>query len=148
LVGSTFLFGGLATSPYGSGPLIPLELLVLALLAFFSTIGRELIKGIEDMAGDRRAGVRTFPLVHGPQKAARLAASFLGAAVLLSPLPYVAGVFGDLYLLPLSGSIPAFLLAAVLILREPKPEVAARSSVACKVGMGMGLLAFLAGALS
>ncbi|MFN4133659.1 MAG: UbiA family prenyltransferase, partial [Candidatus Hadarchaeales archaeon] len=58
LVGSTFLFGGLSTSVYRLGAVVPSELLVLVLMAGLSTVGRELIKAIEDVEGDRRCRLR------------------------------------------------------------------------------------------
>ena len=148
LVGSTFLFGGVAISPYGSGPLVPTELWVLVLMAALSTVGRELIKGIEDMPGDRKLGLRTFPLTYGARKAAVVSALFILTAVGLSPIPYLEGIFGRAYLLPLLASIGFFLAATALILWKPDPKQAKRASLACKLGMGLGLAAFLAGALS
>jgi len=65
LVGSTFLFGGLAVSEIS-------VVGILAIMAVLSTVGRELIKGIEDMRGDRKLGLRTFPLRYGAGKAAVL----------------------------------------------------------------------------
>lgn len=148
LVGSTFLFGGLATETLRAGPIIPTELLVLVLMAALSTAGRELIKGIQDMQGDRELKFKTFPLVHGAAKAAALAIGFIGAAMALSPLPYLQGIFGWQYLVLVAVSIAAFIAAAGIIARSREPESAGRASLACKVGMGLGLLAFLAGVFS
>lgn len=145
LVGSTFLFGGLATIYLRTGPIIPIQLLVLVLMVAFSTVGRELIKAIEDMPGDRKLRFRTFPLRHGTDKAAALAIGFIGAAIILSPLPYVSGIFGRAYLALVGLSITVFITAAAIIAHNRKPEVARRASLACKIGMGLGLLAFLAG---
>ena len=148
LVGSTFLFGGLATGIPQNGPLIPNELLILVFMAALSTVGRELIKGIEDMRGDRKLGFRTFPLRHGAGKAAALAIGFIGAAIAISPLPYVLDIFGWAYLALVVPSIAAFIAAAAIIVRSRNPKAAGRASLACKIGMGLGLLAFLAGVLA
>ncbi len=148
LVGSTFLFGGLATAYLRVGPLIPSGLLILVLMSALSTVGRELIKGIEDMRGDRKLRFKTFPLRHGSGKAAVLAIGFIGTAIIISPLPYLLGIFGWTYLAPVGLSIAAFIAAAAIIARSQKPEVASRASLACKIGMGLGLLAFLAGVLA
>jgi len=80
LVGSTFLFGGLAVGPLGAVG-------ILASMAALSTIGRELIKDVEDMPGDRELGLRTLPLTHGVRVATWLAMLFIAAAMTLSPLP-------------------------------------------------------------
>lgn len=145
LVGSTLLFGGLATAHLRAEPLIPSGLLVLVLMASLSTIGRELIKAIEDMKGDRELGFKTFPLGHGVGKTAVLAIGFLGAAIALSPIPYLLGIFGWQYLALLIISIIAFLVAIGIMVRSRGPKAAGKSSLACKIGMALGLLAFLAG---
>lgn len=141
LVGSTFLFGGLAVETLGGG------ILVLVFMAASSTVGRELIKGIEDMRGDRKLGFRTFPLQHGTGKTAALAVGFIVAAVIVSPLPYALGVFGWAYLFFVFPSIAIFTCAGVIIARDQKQRSARVSSLACKIGMGLGLLAFLMGAI-
>lgn len=145
LVGSTLLFGGLATAHLRTGPLIPSGLLVLVLMASVSTIGRELIKAIEDMRGDRKLGFKTFPLSYGVGKTATLAIRFLGVAIAISPVPYLLGIFGWLYLALLIISVVAFLVAIVIIARSRDLKAASKASLACKIGMGLGLLAFLAG---
>jgi geranylgeranylglycerol-phosphate geranylgeranyltransferase len=142
LVGSTFLFGGLATV----GPLIPSELLLLVLMASLSTVGRELVKAIEDMKGDRKLGFKTFPIRHGAGKAAALAVVFIGAAVVISPLPYLFGIFGWQYLTLVSFSIAVFLVGAGTIALSQGPNAAEKASLMCKVGMGLGLIAFMVGA--
>jgi len=148
LVGSTLLFGGLAVAPYGVGNLVPTELWVLVLMAALSTVGRELIKGIQDMPGDRKLRVQTFPLTHGEKKAAIVAVAFILGAVVLSPIPYIQGIFGQAYLIPLLLSIGSFLTACGLILWKQNPMVGGWASLACKIGMGFGLVAFLAGVFS
>lgn len=145
LVGSTFLFGGLAI---GDLSLYKLEIIgTLAAMAALSTVGRELIKDIEDMRGDRKPGFKTFPLCHGSRGAAALAVAFIAAAVLISPLPYMFLGFGRVYLVIVMLSVAAFAAAAVIILRGQKVKAARRASFTCKIAMGLGLLAFLAGAL-
>lgn len=138
LVGSTFLFGGLAVGRLG---LVG----VLALMAALSTAGRELIKDIEDMRGDKRLGLRTFPLTHGPRAAAWLAAGFLASTSALAPLPYAMGL-GRVYLVLVLVSIGFFGAASALAIRD-LPKGAGRASRICRAGMGWGVLAFLAGAL-
>lgn len=146
LVGSTFLFGGLSTRVYAAGTLISMSLLILVLMAALSTMGRELIKAIEDMPGDKKMGFKTLPLEHGHRVAAVLAVVFILAAIMLSPIPYIQGIFGDYYLYLLVPSIASFLAACATILAGPKR--AGVASLGCKIGMGLGLFAFLAGTIS
>jgi geranylgeranylglycerol-phosphate geranylgeranyltransferase len=144
LVGSTFLFGGLAAK---NAPKLQ-ALGVLSAMAAVSTVGRELIKDIEDMKGDSKIGLKTFPLSHGPRLAAALAIVFIVAAIVLSPVPYLLDLFGKFYLTLVMISVLIFIGAAVIVARDQSPEVAGRASLACKVGMGIGLIAFLAGAIA
>jgi geranylgeranylglycerol-phosphate geranylgeranyltransferase len=146
LVGSTFLFGGFAIASLGAIPVIPSELLILVLMASLSTVGRELIKAIEDIKGDQKLGLGTFPIRHGAEKAAVLAVGFIFAAIAISPLPYLLGSFRWQYLALVMVSIVAFLIAAMIIAQSWEPKAAAKASLACKLGMALGLLAFIVGA--
>ena len=92
LVGSTFLFGGAAVGDLGTP-------VVLAALAGVSTFTREVIKDVEDMAGDREEGLRTLPIAIGEREALWLATGVLAVAVAASPIPYLLGTFGIAYLL-------------------------------------------------
>jgi geranylgeranylglycerol-phosphate geranylgeranyltransferase len=91
LVGSTFLFGGAAV---GS----PRAVVVLAALAGLSTFTREVIKDVEDVAGDREEGLATLPIAVGERRALWIGAAALLVAVAVSPLPFVAGTLGAAYL--------------------------------------------------
>lgn len=140
LVGSTFLFGGLAIEELSAVG-------ILAAMAGLSTVGRELIKDIEDMPGDRKLKMDTFPLRHGARKAAVLAAAFIVAAIVLSPVPYLQRIFPWQYLIPLAAAIAVFICAAAMVLWNQKPKSAGYASLGCKIAMGLGLLAFLVGTL-
>jgi len=146
LTGSALIFGGFAAYFYYGSSLLPAEILLLALMAGLSTVGRELIKGIQDMPGDRKVKLGTFPLKHGAGKAAALAIVFMAAAMAISPVPYLLGIFGWEYLALVAVSIAAFVAAAVAIARGRDTKAAGRASLGCKAGMALGLLAFLAGA--
>lgn len=140
LVGSTFLFGSLAVGRWET-------VSILAIMAAFSTAGRELIKDIEDMTGDRKSYSESFPLTHGKTKAAGLAIAFTIVAIALSPAPYLLGMFGRSYLPPLTASVVAFIIGTNIIRKDQNSENASRASLAYKIGMGIGLIAFLIGSL-
>lgn len=91
LVGSAFLFGGAAVGSPGAS-------LVLGVLAGLSTFAREVIKDVEDVAGDRAEGLQTLPIAAGERTALVVAAVALGVAVLASPVPYLRATFGVAYL--------------------------------------------------
>ena len=53
------------------------------IFAFVATLTREIIKDIEDMEGDQKTGLRTYPIVHGMESARNL-------SVLISFILFVA----------------------------------------------------------
>jgi geranylgeranylglycerol-phosphate geranylgeranyltransferase len=91
LGGSTFLFGAAAVGRVREGA-------ILFALAALSTFAREVIKDVEDVAGDRSEGLRTIPIAYGTNVAYVIAAVALAVAVFASPVPYVTGTFGVPYL--------------------------------------------------
>lgn len=79
----TFIYGLYAAT--STPPTLNLPYLLL-MVSFLATMGRELVKGAIDVAGDVRAGVRTVANVHGVRTALVLAVVFTLIAVFISPL--------------------------------------------------------------
>jgi geranylgeranylglycerol-phosphate geranylgeranyltransferase len=77
-----FIFG----SVVAKNTVVPSAAL-LSLLAFFSGIGREVMKGIEDVEGDAIRDVKTIARVRGVKAAARFSAILFLFSVFLSILP-------------------------------------------------------------
>lgn len=100
LGGSAFLFGGAAVEDLTA----PGILFIIAMLA---TLSREIIKDVEDVAGDRESDLRTLPIVVGSRWALVSAAVSLCLMALLTPFPYLYGTLGAVYLLLV---IPATLI--------------------------------------
>jgi geranylgeranylglycerol-phosphate geranylgeranyltransferase len=93
LTGSTFLFGGAAVGRVDDPAVV-----VLFALAALATLSREIVKDVEDIAGDRTEGLATLPIVVGEGASLRIGAAVLAAAVAASAVPYLMGTFGLLYL--------------------------------------------------
>ncbi|MCH7691327.1 MAG: geranylgeranylglycerol-phosphate geranylgeranyltransferase, partial [candidate division Zixibacteria bacterium] len=91
----TFLTGGLAVDESLTfalpGPIIP------ALFAFFFHLAREILKDVEDIEGDRRVGIRTFPQVVGESRAVLAVLVLFFIMVVLTFIPVLAGWFGKAY---------------------------------------------------
>ncbi len=135
LVASLFIFGGLAV--YDS-PAALQRILWLAVLAFLSTVGREVIKDIQDVRGD--VDRRTLPMRIGERGASRLAALTLTLAVALSFVPWSLGVLGSYYLYVVLVADAMFIYAALNVFRNP-----AASQRTAKYAMMVALVAFLVG---
>ena len=139
LVGSLFLFAGVSVFRSSTAPLVRTSL--LAALAFFTTVGREITKDIQDVRGD--VDRRTLPRRIGIRPAGWAAAlSFLvGVLLSLAPLPlHVLSVAYAALVIPADGM---FIYAALHSAANP-----ARSQCVAKYGMIVALAAFLAGALA
>ncbi len=113
LGGSTFLFGAAAVGQ------ITEAVVVLFFLAALSTVAREIIKDVEDIAGDRREGLNTLPIAVGERPALWLAICLLAIALLASPLPYIQGTFGWPYLVVVALSDLAMAYAATESFTDP-----------------------------
>ena len=138
LVGSLFLFAGVAVF---AGDLLALERAgLLALLAGLATLGREITKDIEDMAGD--VDRRTLPQRIGANAAGRVAAAALVTGVVLSILPWWLGVLPLAYVAVVLLADGMFIYAALYSAANP-----ARSQRVTKYAMVVALAAFLAGGL-
>ncbi|WP_276257389.1 geranylgeranylglycerol-phosphate geranylgeranyltransferase [Haloglomus litoreum] len=134
LGGSTFLFGGAAVG----GDLSTAG--VLFALAALSTFAREVVKDVEDVAGDREEGLNTLPIAVGERRALVVAALALGLAILASPLPYVTGTFGAAYLVLV---LPADGVMAYAAYESFADATAGQSRL--KYGMFLAMASFVVG---
>lgn len=139
LVGSAFLFGGAAVGGIS-------ESLPLFLVAFAATLGREVAKDVEDLPGDS-GRAETLATALGSMRASQVAALSMGITVLVSPLPYLAGVLGPVYL-PFAAVADALLLyASFRLAMNPDEEGAAAAQRLVKLAMVAALAGFVAGSL-
>jgi geranylgeranylglycerol-phosphate geranylgeranyltransferase len=139
LVASLFLFGGVSVFQSSTIPLVRAG--TLAALAFFTTVGREITKDIEDMAGD--VDRRTLPRRIGVRRAGLAAAAALGLGVVLSLVPLVLGVLSVWYAILVIPADGMFIYAALHSAANPS-----RSQRVTKYAMIVALVAFLAGAFA
>ena len=137
LTGSTFLFGGAAVG----GRLE--SVFVLFALASLATFAREVVKDVEDVAGDREEGLRTLPIVYGERGSLVVATVVLVLAVLASPAPYLLGTFGLPYLLIVLPADAGMLYAAYESFEDPSTGQAH-----LKLGTYVAALAFVVGRAS
>jgi len=161
LTGSTFLFGGAAMNNL----VLPIW---LALLAGLSTISREIVKDMEDVEGDRKGFLKRLtskfkdsvsaPIAErfgvttkGVQmrinkgRALFLAAFTLLLSVALSPLPYLFGILGFNYLIAVIPTDLLFLIAILQINRINGKSNYKSIQRTIKLGMFLGLIAFIIG---
>ncbi len=135
LTGLVFLYGGAAAGA-------PLLMAPFAAMAFFATLSREVIKDMEDVAGD--VDRRTLPQTHGLPFSSVVARSAVGVAIAVSAVPF-------LWFLPL-GSVAGIMYLGLVLVADAVFVVSiaylpARlhwEQTMSKVAMTVALFAFLA----
>lgn len=137
LTATAFLFGGAAVWAME-------KTLILAILAFLATLGREIAKDIEDIKGDTDR--YTLPMKHGTKKAGVLASSAIVLGVIISPLPVISGIFqgaGSFYYILAIAVADAIFIYCIVLLLTGKDT----ASTTIKGAMLIALMAFLAGGI-
>lgn len=107
LCGTALLYGGASVSSMDSA-------LVPAGFALLFTLGREILKDVEDMEGDSASGAQTIPILWSARNSILLATSVYLVLIALSPLPYIAGLYGLRYLLAVVTVVDLPLLAVIV----------------------------------
>ena len=136
-----FIYGGFVVgSPTWS-------LGIFSLLAFLSSMGREIVKGIVDVAGDSAKGVRSLAVTKGVAIAAKYGAAMFVLAVALSAVPLAIGIVSFYYVPLVVICDVGFLLTTYSVLTNSSPRNAKRNKSYVLLWMTFGLLAFLVGTI-
>ena len=145
-----FPYGALAAGDLGRS-WIP------ALFALLFHTGREIVKDIEDVAGDRLRGDHTLPLRWGRNRAGWIAAAVYLLLLAIAWIPFFTGLYGAAYALalaPVNGLVIYVLVQ--LYSRHAHPDNPAKIAAGradhrlgrlLKIGMFLGLLAVVLGEL-
>lgn len=135
ILGLTFLFAGAAFGHLGI-------MWVPAGLAFGFNLLREVVKDVEDVAGDAWEGVGTFAVRFGTPAGIKMIFVLTIFLMLGSLLPYILGVYGVTYLAALIIGVEFPLLYTLIYLfKHPNPEGCSWVAKVLKVDIFLGLLA-------
>jgi geranylgeranylglycerol-phosphate geranylgeranyltransferase len=133
LTGMLFIFGGAVVGMMD-------RTLIIALMAGLATLGREIIKDIEDVEADFDRN--TLPKRIGKRNAGIVGSVAFAVAVALSPVPYLTNMFGPGYLLVVLAADAIFIYCSIVHFRNPT-----RGQQFAKYAMLIALVAFLVGGL-
>lgn len=136
-----YIYGSVALSNYA----INLGYL-LALTSFLAGLGREVLKGLSDIAGDKIRNIRTVAISLGVDVAKKIAGILFLLAVISSVLPITFGVLGRailpyIVLVAIPDAIFLYLAYRVLSLRNERDSL--RLKGIALAGMMSGLIAYL-----
>lgn len=147
-----FIYGALAAQAGLAQLALPVKLdgwqagLFPAMFSFLMHFGREVIKDIEDQAGDAARRARTLPLAYGlgaAQITATLAFVFL---LVVTVVPFYLGIYGATYFwIILFGVDPVLLLAIYGLWKNPVRQRMRQLSAVLKADMLVGLAAIYCG---
>lgn len=141
-----YIYGSVALGNY----LINLGYL-LALTSFLAGLGREVLKGVADIEGDRVRNVRTVAISYGIGAARSLVAGLFLLAVASSSIPVILGLLGRalpvyLVLIAITDGVFIYLTYRVLSLRNERDSLGLKRIALG--GMMLGLVAYLVSGLS
>lgn len=123
------------------------SVLIFVFMAFLSNTGREITKGIVDVEGDKKEGVKTIAVRYGSKIAAIIAVLFYVLAVLLTPIPLVLG-FVSLWFIPfIIITNGAFLVSSIFLLNDYSRDNARKIKNIILLCFSLGLSSFLIGVL-
>jgi len=114
-----------------------------SIVSFFAVTGREVIKTISDIDGDRVRGVRSVAICWGKENAAKIGAMFFILAVVCTLGPYIFRQMGEIYLLAVSFPDALFVYLAYSILKDSSRENVLRVKRVALNGMLIGFVSFV-----
>lgn len=136
LAGLPLMYGALAVAVPGAG-------VVPWILAAWIHLVRELVKDLDDEAGDRALGRRTLPIALGARPAALIAATLATGFVPVSlVLPALAHYRSAYFVIALFAQLAVLVVAARLFVGRTPPR---RNSLLLKGAMLVGIVALAAG---
>jgi geranylgeranylglycerol-phosphate geranylgeranyltransferase len=145
-----FLVSICVAIPFIYGSIIILDkiissVLIFAFMAFLSNTGREITKGIVDLEGDKKEGIKTIAVRYGSKIASLVAVLFYALAVSLTPIPLVLGLVSFWFIPIIIATDAAFLISSGFLLSDYSRENARKIKNLILLCFGLGLLSFLVG---
>jgi len=142
LAGCTLLVGGVAARGFNRQAIEPLLAPFSILAAFVAT--REILKTLEDIAGDRMAGKQTIATRLGERRVTRMLALLNIVTILLSLVPFIWLGYSSAYLgvISLGVSVP-LVFTTVYLWQDASPQRVSRCLALLKGSYFAGLVALL-----
>jgi geranylgeranylglycerol-phosphate geranylgeranyltransferase len=124
---------------------IPLYIYFFFLTSFFLLLAREIIKGCEDIEGDKEQGVKTLAIRLGIKKATLSSMICSLLAILFFILPIFTPIINPLlFLISMICGLIVVIFASILMLKKNlvKKDFS-KISLSLKIGAFLGLIAFI-----
>ncbi|MFX0080363.1 MAG: geranylgeranylglycerol-phosphate geranylgeranyltransferase [Candidatus Hodarchaeota archaeon] len=124
---------------------IPFYIYFFFLTSFFLLLSREIIKGCEDIEGDKKEGVKTLAIRIGVEKSAKISMIFAILAIIFFILPLFTNIINHLFfLISMFFGLGAVIYAVIIMMkRNLTRNDFKKASLILKLGAYLGLIAFL-----
>ncbi|MHA1213801.1 MAG: geranylgeranylglycerol-phosphate geranylgeranyltransferase [Candidatus Hodarchaeales archaeon] len=135
-----FVFGGVLTSSYQT-------LIYPALFAFLLILGREIIKDIEDVHGDKLENVQSIALKYGIKPARNLGYFVLGSLIIVTPIPMLLQKYTSVFFIISLTIIDIAILYTAYLMFSPDEETIVQNATPVKrilkSCVGVGIFGFV-----
>ncbi|MHC1738098.1 MAG: geranylgeranylglycerol-phosphate geranylgeranyltransferase [Ignavibacteriaceae bacterium] len=139
MTGMAFIYGAIVAGNIMGG-IIP------AAFAFLINFIREIVKDIEDIEGDEKAGIRTFPIIRGVKPAIRIVFITVSTLIILTLAPFIFEIYKIEYVVLIMLVVNPLLVVIIKLLIDSKSkENIKRVSSLLKLAMVSGLVAIYLG---
>ena len=139
LTGLVFIFGGVAVRN-------PSAAIIPALFAFLINFIREVVKDMQDVDGDKNAGVNTFPIRYGFQKSKILILLITFTLILYTLYPFVARLYKIEYFIIVMIIVnPILVFSLKILFKDRSIKNLNMISNLLKLSMVFGLIAIYLG---
>lgn len=124
---------------------VPFYIYFFFLTSFFLLLSREIIKGCEDIEGDKKEGVKTLAIRIGIEKSTKISIVFGIFAIVFFILPYFTNIINPTsFLISMIFGLGAVLYAVIIMMkRNLARKDFKKISLILKIGAYLGLIAFL-----
>jgi len=134
-----FIYGGGAVGNYH-------KTLFPAAFAFLFHLGREILKDIQDIEGDKKNNAITFPIKYGMHNSFILILVNFILLIILTIIPYIFNIYTHKYFIIICiGVYPVLIYVLIQAFNNPNPDRIGYLSNLLKADMLIGLLAIYLG---
>jgi len=121
---------------------LTVHVVLASLYAFLFNLGREFLKGIEDVEGDKVFGIATIAVLYGSRTAFHTSVCIFTILIVLSVMPIITLSYGIAYTI-LALFVNFIIIVSLLRARTLKASDALKATRMLKVAVFAGLFAFL-----
>jgi len=139
LTGLVFIFGGVVVEN-------PIAAIVPAVVAFLINLIREIIKDMEDVEGDKKAGIKTFPIQSGFKNSKILILIVTLFLMLFTLFPFITRLYKiEFFILVMIIVNPVLVYCIKILFEDHSTKSLKKVSNLLKLDMVIGLIAIYLG---